>query len=230
MNPRTRLLAVMLLALFPLALAPYAGAHITVSAPGAVAGRPATIEVRVPTESGTASTVTVRIQLPAELAGGATATAPAGWRVERSDVTVTWIATAGGAPAHQAAVFTVAVDRLPAGTFHFPAVQTYSDGTVASWTERGAPGLELEHPAPTLTVGGPADAGQPTPAANPTTTVTATASAGSPAASPTATPAASPTAAQTDEASSGTLWWVVGAVAILVAAIGVAVAIRRRRN
>jgi periplasmic copper chaperone A len=51
--------------------------------------------------------------------------------------------------------FTIIAGQLPdAPSLTFKAIQTYSDGTVVSWTDVEAPGstADLDHPAPVLTL------------------------------------------------------------------------------
>jgi periplasmic copper chaperone A len=68
---------------------------------------------------------------------------------------ITWTATAGGTKPGQFQQFDVSIGPLPkASSVSFPAIQTYSDGTVVKWIEKAAPGSKTEpdHPAPTLSL------------------------------------------------------------------------------
>ena len=68
--------------------------------------------------------------------------------------TVTWTATGAGIAPGFFEQFQVSVG-LPADgdTLTFPALQTYSDGTVVRWIDPTTPGgAEPEHPAPTVTL------------------------------------------------------------------------------
>jgi periplasmic copper chaperone A len=150
-----------------------AAAHVTVSPSSATAGSYTTITFRVPTESDTAATTGVRIEIPAstpirsvmaEHLPGWTAdivTSPLAAPVTQGSVTidkavssVTFTATDGGIRPGEFATFDLLIGPLPDVTaITFAAVQTYSDGTVVSWNEPAtADGSEPEHPAPVLTI------------------------------------------------------------------------------
>jgi uncharacterized protein YcnI len=150
-----------------------AAAHVTVSPSSATAGSYTTITFRVPTESDTATTTGVRIEIPsstpirsvmAEHLPGWTAeivTSPLAAPVTQGAVTldkavssVTFTATDGGIRPGEFATFDLLIGPLPDVTaITFAAVQTYSDGTVVSWNEPAkADGSEPEHPAPVLTI------------------------------------------------------------------------------
>jgi uncharacterized protein YcnI len=155
-----------------LALAGPALAHVTVAAPGATPGGYAVATFRVPTESATASTTKLVVQVP-PLASVSVQPVP-GWTAKttvsklatplKSDdgpVTsavsqITWTADSGaGIKPGQFQQFPVSLGPLPrASTVSFPAIQYYSDGTVVKWVEHAAPGSKTEpdHPAPTLTL------------------------------------------------------------------------------
>ncbi|CAM2912904.1 YcnI family protein [Skermania piniformis] len=135
-----------------------ADAHVSVDAPGAVPGGYTVLTFRVPTESDTASTTKVTVQLP----GFASArTEPmAGWQSvvdkdgDAKATAVTWTADPGaGVGAGQFQRFVLSVGPLPdQPAVSFPATQTYSDGTVVEWNQPPNPdGSEPEHPAPELT-------------------------------------------------------------------------------
>jgi uncharacterized protein len=152
-----------------------AWAHVTVAAPGVVAGdSDATIVFRVPTESDTASTVGLRLQLPTDTPIAGVLVAPQqGWTatitqaklakpIQTDDGAVTeivsevdWKADAGaGIKPGFFGQFTIIGGKLPDGvtTLTFKAIQSYSDGTQVAWIEQPAAGsnAEPEHPAPTL--------------------------------------------------------------------------------
>nr|WP_296771464.1 YcnI family protein [Rhodococcus sp. (in: high G+C Gram-positive bacteria)] len=136
-----------------------ASAHVSVSAPGAEQGGYAVLNFRVPTESETAGTSSVKVTLP-ELNFAATEPIP-GWTAtidKNADslVTgVTWTANPGAeVMPGQFLQFLVQTGPLPEqDSVSFPAVQTYSDGEVVEWTEEEvAGGTEPEHPAPSLTL------------------------------------------------------------------------------
>jgi uncharacterized protein len=129
------------------------------------------VTFKVPTESDTASTTKLVVQVPPL---GSVAVQPEpGWTVatkvsklatpiktDDGEVTqavseITWTATAGGIKPGQFQQFDVSVGPLPdKPSISFPAIQTYSDGTVVRWIETAAPGssAEPDHPAPTLTI------------------------------------------------------------------------------
>jgi uncharacterized protein len=177
MSRRLSRIAVLLLGLVIAGLwgAAAAWAHVTVTAPGVVAGdSDATIVFRVPDESHTASTVGLKVQLPADtpIAGVLVAQQP-GWTaaitqaklanpIQTDDGAITevvseinWKAGAGaGIKPGFFGEFTIIGGKLPDGVtaLTFKAIQTYSDGTQVAWIEQPAQGssAEPEHPAPTL--------------------------------------------------------------------------------
>jgi hypothetical protein len=74
---------------------------------------------------------------------------------------IDWTAAAGqGIKPEEFQQFVLIAGQLPdAPSLTFKAIQTYSDGTVVSWTDVAAPGstAELDHPAPVLTLSKSAD-------------------------------------------------------------------------
>ena len=135
-----------------------AAAHVTVSSPDAVPGGFGKLVLRVPTESDTASTTKVQIQLPADTPFAFVSTKPhPGWTVATTErtlahpitaegftlskavATVTW--TASGASAGigpgQFDEFELSLGPFPTDvdTLSFPTTQTYSDGTVVTWDQ-----------------------------------------------------------------------------------------------
>jgi periplasmic copper chaperone A len=157
-----------------LALAAPASAHVTVISPDATQGGYAVLTFRVPTESATASTTKLQVQLPTDTPFASVGVQPlAGWtestamtklakpittddgdEISSAVSTVTWTAQAGNAiaPGHFQQ-FYLQVGALPdAPSITFKALQTYSDGSVVRWIETPAPGssVEPDHPAPTL--------------------------------------------------------------------------------
>src|ERR1700722_10899405 len=154
-----------------------AWAHVTVDAPGATrGGGDQIINFRVPTESDTASTTALKVQLPTDTPIASVLVQPvAGWSftettvklatpivTDDGDITdavseIDWKADSSAAyiAPEQFQQFVVIAGQLPdTASLTFPAVQTYSDGTVVSWTDVAAPGskAELDHPAPVLTL------------------------------------------------------------------------------
>jgi len=156
-----------------------ASAHVPVTPNQAEAGSYATLTFKVPTESATASTVKVEIDLPTDTPfGSVTYQAIPGWNAEvvsatlptpitadgtvitDAPVTVIWTAdpanpaSGGGIEPGAFQQFVISVGPVPtAGSILFPVHQTYSDGTIADWVDpTPADGTEPENPAPTLYV------------------------------------------------------------------------------
>jgi uncharacterized protein len=156
------------------ALAVPASAHVTIDPSSAPKGGEATIAIKVPNESDTASTVKVDVQLPQDHPIASVEVEPkAGWSyvattvklaqpITTDDGTITetvsevvWTATADGIKPGEFDDFVLSVGPLPDDTpaVAFKTIQTYSDGTTVSWIELpDASGAEPEHPAPILTL------------------------------------------------------------------------------
>ncbi|MBS9374440.1 YcnI family copper-binding membrane protein [Rhodococcus sp. B50] len=136
-----------------------ASAHVTVVAPGAEQGGYSVLTFRVPTESETAGTTAVTVELPG-LRSARTEPLP-GWTatVEKDPesqlaTSVTWTAEpdvqVGPGQFQQ---FVLSVGPLPEDDeVAFPAIQTYSDGEVVAWDEIATGDEEPERPAPSLTL------------------------------------------------------------------------------
>jgi len=208
------------------ALATPAWAHVTVTAPGVAPGASdATITVRVPDESASASTVGLKLQLPTDhpLPGVLVAPLP-GWtatvkqatlanpiKTDDGDISqvvseIDWTAAPGaGIKPGFFGQFTLIAGQLPDGvsSLTFKAVQQYSDGSSTSWIEQPATGSdqEPEHPAPVLTLSGSTAHGMGTDAGTPQS------SAGS---------------------TLATVGVVLGAVGVLLGGAALAVTLRRR--
>jgi uncharacterized protein len=124
-----------------LVLAAPAYAHVTVSSPDATQGGEAVLTFQVPTESDTASTTGLRVQLPTDTPFASVLVRPhPGWSFTTKTVRLAHPITTDDGP-------------LPeADTVTFKAIQVYSDGSQVNWTDVPAPGstAEPEHPAPTL--------------------------------------------------------------------------------
>lgn len=153
-----------------------ASAHVRVSSPDASAGAESgALVFRVPTESETASTVSLSVELPAATPfafvsarqlPGWQVTAPEqelGTTVKSGDFSltkavtrVTWTASAAaGVPPGEYQEFSLSVGPFPSGVSEmtFPATQTYSDGTVVRWNQPApANGAEAEDPVPSLSL------------------------------------------------------------------------------
>ena len=118
-----------------------ASAHVVVSAPDAAQGGYSVLTFRVPTESDTASTNSVKVTLPG-LNSARTQPIP-GWTstVEKDSadlaVSVTWTANPGAEVGPgQFQQFLLSAGPLPEQeTVSFPATQTYTDGEVVEWNE-----------------------------------------------------------------------------------------------
>jgi len=149
-------------------------AHVSVHSDDAVQGGPAEIAFRVPTESDTASTMTVKVAFPMNTPIAGVAVLPlAGWTYQITRTTlptpmpvghgeqvsevvsqVEWRATSPDTAVKpgEYQVFKVAADLLPeTEQVVFKVVQTYDDGQVARWIDDPVVGgPEPEHPAPVL--------------------------------------------------------------------------------
>jgi len=167
------------------ALAATASAHVSVSSDDAAPGGFGKLTFRVPDESDTASTVGLRIQIPAESALAFLSVQPvAGWKVTRttSDLpepvesegrTITSYVSVvefraedgGGIRPGEFQEFSLSGGPFPdVDSVSFPTVQSYSDGTESAWIEPTVGDQESKFPAPTLTLtagSGPATAADP---------------------------------------------------------------------
>ncbi len=132
MRTSRRLLTVVLVGGAALAVAFPASAHVTVDAPGATrGGSDQMINIRVPTESDTASTVGLKLQLPTDTPIASVLVEPTpGWTFKETSVTlakpivtddgnitsavseIDWTATAGGTAPEEFQDFTL--HRRPA--------------------------------------------------------------------------------------------------------------------
>ncbi|TDC53614.1 DUF1775 domain-containing protein [Jiangella ureilytica] len=151
-----------------------ASAHVTIRPDVDTAGSYAKITVRVPNESDTAGTVRVELDLPVDTPIPSVRVQPhAGWTaevtrtrfpepvqvgdrtLEEAVTSITWTAEPGvRIGPDEFDEFAVSVGPLPeAGTYLFPATQTYDDGEVVAWAEEPVEGgKEPERPAPVLEV------------------------------------------------------------------------------
>ncbi|MFD7023659.1 YcnI family protein [Promicromonospora sukumoe] len=149
-------------------------AHVGVTPDTTAAESYAGLTFRVPTESDTASTEKLVVDLPTDTPFlSVTPRSLPGWDVEvevatldepfevegatvdEAPVRVTWTAQEGNeVPPHEYQEFAVRVGSLPKeGTeIVLPAHQTYSDGSVVDWDDlAGDDGKEPEAPAPVFT-------------------------------------------------------------------------------
>ena len=215
-----------------------AWAHVTVTAPGVVAGdSDATIVFRVPTESDTASTIGLKLQLPTNTPIAGVLVAPQqGWTatitqtklakpIQTDDGAITevvsevdWKADAeAGIKPGFFGQFTIIGGKLPDGvtTLTFKAIQSYSDGKQVAWIEQPAQGsnAEPDHPAPVLHL----------PAAN-------TGKASSSAPSATATVTAQTPSSSGASKTAATVGIILGAVGVVLAVAALALTIARGRG
>ncbi len=215
-----------------------ASAHVSVSGPGAVQGGYASLVFKVPTESATASTTGLKVQLPADQPLASVSVLPVpGWSYtvtkaklatpissDDGDITeavsvIEWKAESAGTAIKPGEFnqFTISAGPLPkAASMTFKAIQTYSDGSTVSWIEQPAEGssAEPEHPAPTLTL------------------AAAGASSAPSTAPPPAAPAGTSTAASSSDDDNGpaVTALVLSIVALLVAGAALAMAGIGRRS
>lgn len=167
----TRALAVAAVAF--VALAPMAGAHVTVNPKEAVKGGYAGLAFRVPNERDDSGTTSLEVNMPEDTPITSVRVKPLpGWTyevemrtldepIERhgSEVTevvskITW--TGGTINPGEYEDFEVSAGPLPedADQILFPAIQTYASGEVVRWIDEPAPEgeEEPERPAPVLTL------------------------------------------------------------------------------
>jgi uncharacterized protein YcnI len=197
---------------------PTAWAHVHASSDNPVRGAMAIVTFQVPNESNTgAATTALTVTLPN--AASASVESMPGWtaKLDRDAASgtvrsVTWTAAPnGGIGVDQFALFRISVQLPDTDTVSFPATQTYSDGAVVRWDQPPPPGGgEPEHPAPMLTLaagpGAPHDHHPPS---------------GAP---------ADHTAAPPQLKSPDNTARLVGGAALVVAALGVGLALIRRRT
>ncbi|WP_328362508.1 YcnI family protein [Mycobacterium sp. NBC_00419] len=201
-----------------------AGAHVHVESDHAIRGDDALVTFQVPNESEKGSPTTqVTITLPN--VSSASTDVLAGWtaKLDRNPDgayrSVTFTATPNaGIGAGQFELFPISVQLPDADSVTFPVVQTYADGTTVHWDQPPlANGDEPEFPVPALTLAaGPHEAEEHH--------ATPTAPPASAAPSVSAAPAAEPAAAPDNTARA------LAGGALLVGAIGVGVALARRRT
>jgi uncharacterized protein YcnI len=154
-----------------------ASAHVTVSSPDATSGGFGKLTFRVPNESDTASTVSIRIQFPTDTPLASLRTQPLpGWTAsttrtqldppvtdddgneitEAISVVEFTAAAGGGIGPGEFQEFSLSGGPFPDATsLSFPVVQSYSDGSESAWIEPTVDGqAEPEHPAPVLSLTG----------------------------------------------------------------------------
>lgn len=212
-----------------------ASAHVHVDPDQAAVGSYATLTFKVPTESATAGTVKLEVDLPTDTPLGSVSYQPlAGWStqvvteklakpiktddgtVTEAPVKVVWTAEQGVqiAPG-QFQQFVISAGAMPdTGSIVLPTHQYYSDGTVVDWDQKTpASGAEPEHPAPTVYITDAPPAGDAGATPGLLATPTAVAPVG-----PAAPAAASPAMAAT-AIGLGIGGLVLGAVALVVSVL-----------
>lgn len=213
-----------------------ASAHVTVSSATAVQGGYATLTLKVPTESATASTTGLKVQLPVDQPLASVSILPMpGWsyvvtkaklttpidshgtELTEAVSTVEWTADSAATAIKPGEFnqFVLSAGPLPsAPSMTFKALQTYSDQSVVSWIQEAAPGSTTtpDHPAPVLTL----TAKQQNPAPVPSGTVAPTVSAVG--------------ASTSDSGTKATTAIVLGAVGIVLGALALGATLRRPRS
>jgi uncharacterized protein YcnI len=196
-----------------------AWAHVHASSDNAVRGGMAIVTFEVPNESDTgAATTALTLTLP-NVASARTEAMP-GWtaKLDRDAASgivrsVTWtVAPNGGIQADQFALFRMSVQLPDAATVSFPATQTYSDGSIVKWDQPPLPGGgEPERPAPMLTLA----AGPVTPHEHHP---------------PSGAPANHGAQTEQSKAAADNTARLLGGVALVVGALGICLALVRRRT
>lgn len=176
MSLRRAALAVLAVVVAVLALgAGTASAHVTASSVDAAPGGFGEIVFRTPSESDTAKTTSLRVQLPTDTPFAFVNVKPVpGWTAQLTTTTldtpveahgatiteavseVTWTADPGGglAPGEYQS-FSISAGPLPEGveSLAFPALQGYDDGSTVSWIDPTVEGqAEPQYPAPVLSL------------------------------------------------------------------------------
>jgi uncharacterized protein YcnI len=202
-----------------------ANAHVTVNPNSATQGGYTRIAFRVPTESDTASTTKLEVNLPTDQPVASVLVMPVpGWtaqlnttklatpittddgdKVTEAISQIVWTADSADTAIKpgQFQEFPVSLGPLPkAASMTFKALQTYSDGTIVRWIDLTTPGqAEPDHPAPVLTL---------------------TAGTGDAPAAATGGASAAPTADAAASNSSGTPALVVAIIAVVLGVAGAA--------
>jgi uncharacterized protein YcnI len=148
-----------------------ASAHVTIDDDTAEAGSFTLVTFKVPNESATATTSSITLTLPGDTPFAYVSYVPVpGWTAEltrtalpepvmigdteltQAVTEVTWTADPGHEVGDgQLQLFPLSLGPVPdTGSIVLPVDQTYTDGTVVSWSETGE---GAEHPTPVLYVG-----------------------------------------------------------------------------
>jgi uncharacterized protein YcnI len=157
-------------------------AHVSVRSADAAPGGFGELTLRVPNESDTASTIKLRVQIPADTPLASVRSQPvAGWtatltrgpidppidvhgtQVSEAVTEITWTADPGaGIEPGEYQTFSISGGPFPeVDALTFPTIQTYDDASESSWIEPTVDGqAEPEHPSPVLalTANGSTDA------------------------------------------------------------------------
>jgi uncharacterized protein YcnI len=138
-----------LAAVFPAA----ASAHARISPPVSLTGELQLYSLAVPTEKSGLSTTKIVLTVPSGFGIDSFAPPPRGWRMSQQQTgsgeaavitRVTW--TGGRTPTGEDSLFQFLAQPASASTFTFQVEQTYSDGSIVSWS-----GPESsDAPAPTI--------------------------------------------------------------------------------
>ena len=132
-----------LVALAALATSAAASAHAIVSPAVALDKKLQQFTLSVPTEKENLFTTEIELTLPKGFAIDSYEPSP-GWKRAANSSTITW--SGGRVPTEEDAVFRFNADTAKAQTYKFTVQQTYSDGSVVSWS-----GPESsDTPAPTV--------------------------------------------------------------------------------
>ncbi|MEO8529339.1 MAG: DUF1775 domain-containing protein [Pseudolysinimonas sp.] len=149
-----------------LAIPMSASAHVVLDVNTATPGSFALLTFRVPTESATATTTSVTVNLPTDTPFVSVRTVPIpGWEaqvitttlptpVKIGDTTITeaptsivWTATGAGLGESELGLFPVSLGPVPdTGQIAMPVDQGYSDGSVVTWAGEDAPTLFINDP------------------------------------------------------------------------------------
>ncbi|MCF6736717.1 DUF1775 domain-containing protein [Blastococcus sp. KM273129] len=245
-RPLRALVASSLATVVVLAGAGAASAHVRVTSSDAAPGGFGELTFRVPNESDTASTVSLRVQIPAETPLASVSVKPVpGWtattstgpvdppvEVHGSEVTeavteITWVADPGaGIAPGQYQTFSISAGPIPeVDEISFPAIQTYDDGVEQAWIEPTVEGQdEPESPAPVLSLTGGSDAAHGSaPAADAPAEADGTATGA-------ASDATAADATAADGSGLAVAALVVGGLGLVVGAAALALALASRRR
>ena len=148
-----------------------ASAHVTVNPSSATRGGYAKLTFRVPNERPDASTMSLEVNLPQDAPIASVSVKPvAGWtavvtrgklatpiKTDDGEITegvqkIVWTAGQDAAiKPGEFQEFEISAGPLPeVDQVIFKTLQTYSDGQIVRWIDEPKPGVEVDHPAPTV--------------------------------------------------------------------------------